>query len=122
MGTLSGRRILVVEDEALVALGLVHLLDQRGAKVIGPAMSVSQALEVINQSQIDCVLLDLKLGDETADPVAAVLKQRAIPTVFVTACDNGHLPAGFEKYPIIEKPYAEDQLLELIGSIFDRDP
>jgi CheY-like chemotaxis protein len=92
MGTLSGRRILVVEDEALIALDLQGMLDQRGATVVGPAATVSEALKTITENQIDCALLDLKLGDETADPVAAALKQRAIPTVFVTAYGDGHLP------------------------------
>jgi DNA-binding LytR/AlgR family response regulator len=116
MGTLSGRRILVVEDEALIALDLENLL----ATVIGPALSVSQALQAVNENQIDCALLDIKLGDEIADPVAVALAQRAIPTVLVTACDDGHLPPGFESYPRIEKPYKQHQLLKLIGSIFDQ--
>jgi hypothetical protein len=96
------------------------LLDQSGATVIGPALSVSQALQAVNENQIDCALLDIKLGDEIADPVAVALAQRAIPTVLVTACDDGHLPPGFESYPRIEKPYKQHQLLKLIGSIFDQ--
>jgi DNA-binding NtrC family response regulator len=120
MGVLTGRRILVVEDEALIALDLQELLDQCGAKVIGPAVSVSQALEAINENHIDCALLDVKLGDETAEVVAAALEQRAIPTVFVTACGDGNLPPGFKTHPVVEKPYAEDQLLNLISRIFDQ--
>jgi CheY-like chemotaxis protein len=119
MGALAGRRILVVEDEALVALDLQQLLGQCGAEVIGPAASVSQALEAINENHIDCALLDLKLGDETADAVAAALEQRAIPTVFVTGYGDGNLPPGLEARPVVEKPYAEEQLLRLIGRIFD---
>jgi Response regulator containing CheY-like receiver, AAA-type ATPase, and DNA-binding domains len=120
MGALAGRRILVVEDEALLALDLQQLLDQRGVEVIGPAGSVSQALEAINENHIDCALLDVKLGDETADAVAVALEQRAIPTVFVTACGDGNLPPGFETRPVIEKPYTEEQLFKLIGRIFDQ--
>ena len=120
MVALTGRRILVVEDEALLALDLQELLDQCGAKVIGPAVSVSQALEAINENHIDCALLDVKLGDETADAVAVALEQRAIPTVFVTACGDGNLPLGFEAHPVVEKPYIEEQLLELIGRIFEK--
>jgi ActR/RegA family two-component response regulator len=68
MSALKGRHILVVEDEALIALDLQRLLDQSGAMVIGPAVSVSQALEVIHENHIDFALLDVKLGDETVDP------------------------------------------------------
>ena len=75
MGALTGRRILIVEDEALLVLDLQQLLDQRGAEVIGPAGSVSQALDAINENHIDCALLDVKLGDETADAVAEALEQ-----------------------------------------------
>jgi CheY-like chemotaxis protein len=120
MGALSGRHILLVEDEAFIALDLQHMLDRRGATVIGPAASVSEALDAINANQIDCALLDVKLGDETADLVAAALKQRAIPMVFVTAYGDARLPPGFETHPVIQKPYSEDQLLRLIDSIFDR--
>ena len=120
MSALKGRHILVVEDEALIALDLQRMLDQSGAMVIGPAVSVSQALEAIHENHIDFALLDIKLGDETVDPVAAVLAQRAIPTIFVTAYGDGRLPPGFEAHPMIEKPYAEDQLLNLIGSIFSQ--
>jgi two-component SAPR family response regulator len=120
MSALRGRRILVVEDEALIALDLHRLLDQTGATVIGPAVSVSQALEAINENHIDFALLDIKLGDETVDPVAEVLAKRAIPTIFVTAYGEDKLPPGFETHPLIEKPYAEDQLLTLIGSIFSQ--
>jgi len=120
MGALSGRRILLVEDEALIALDLQQMLNRRGATVIGPAASVSQALDAINTNQIDCALLDLKLGDEIAHVVAAALEQRAIPVVFATAYSNARLPPGFETHPVIQKPYSEDQLLKLIDSIFDR--
>ena len=120
MSTLAGRRILVIEDEALIALDLQELLDQCGAKVIGPAVSVSQALGAINENHIDCALLDVKLGDETADAVAVALEQRAIPTVLVTGCGDGNLPPGFEARPVVEKPYTEEQLLKVIGRIFDQ--
>jgi CheY-like chemotaxis protein len=95
---------LVVEDEALAALDLQDFLDQRGASVIGPAASVSQALDAINGNQIDCALLDVKLGDETADAVAVALAQRAIPMALVTGYGDGNLPPGFEAYPRLKKP------------------
>jgi CheY-like chemotaxis protein len=117
----TGRRILVVEDEALLALDLQQLLDQRGAEVIGPAGSVSQALEAIHENHIDCALLDVKLGDETADAVAVALEQRSIPTVFVTGYGDGNFPQGFKACPVVEKPYTEEQLLQLIGRIFDQN-
>jgi hypothetical protein len=59
----------------------------------------------------------VKLGDETADALAVALEQRAIPTVFVTACSDGNLRQGFEAWPVVEKPYTEEQLLKLIGRI-----
>jgi CheY-like chemotaxis protein len=90
---------LVVEDEALAALDLEDFLDQRGARVIGPAASVSQALEAINGNQIDCALLDVKLGDETADAAAVALAQWAIPTVLVTGYGDGNLPQVSKRIP-----------------------
>ncbi|MCQ4190789.1 response regulator [Methylocystis suflitae] len=82
--TLSGRRILIVEDEYIIAADLAQLLEGLGAKV-GPAGSVADALALIaRQPAIDVALLDVTLGSEKIFPVADVLQARGVAFVFAT--------------------------------------
>ena len=118
MAALSGCRILIVEDEAAIALDIEHALRAEGATVVGPAATIEDALAEIAQNQVDCALLDVKLGDGNADAVAAALDKRAIPIVFVTAYSDERMPPGFEARPVIRKPYEQRQLLNLVASIF----
>jgi CheY-like chemotaxis protein len=85
MHPLSGRRVLLVEDEAIIALDLAALLTDLGAVVVGPAHSVANALELLHEGKIDCAVLDVNLDGEPVYPVARALETRRIPFVFVTA-------------------------------------
>ena len=119
--SLSGRRILIVEDEALIALELQDALLDRGATVIGPAGSPSAALAEIERSDIDGALLDIKLGEENVAAIAAALEKLDVPMIFVTAYSDARLPKGFEQRPLVQKPYDRQRLLNLIASIFQSD-
>jgi CheY-like chemotaxis protein len=82
---LLGKRVLVVEDEALLALELQLAFEDEGAEVIGPAMSLMKALETVtNAREIDCAVLDVDLAGEDVYPIAELLLQRAVPFVFHT--------------------------------------
>ena len=93
MHALSGRRVLLVEDEAIIALDLAALLTDLGAVVVGPAHSVADALELLNEGKIDCAVLDINLNGEPVYPVARALETRRIPFVFVTSYMNRNLAA-----------------------------
>ena len=69
-GLLSGRRILIVEDEAIVSLMLEDLLTESGCIVIGPVGTTQSALRLIEHEPIDCAVLDVKLADGMSVPVA----------------------------------------------------
>jgi CheY-like chemotaxis protein len=77
--SLEGRRVLVVEDEAVEALMLEDLLAQAGCVVIGPAGTTDSALTLIEQEAIDCAVLDVKLLDGQVFPVADTLVARGVP-------------------------------------------
>lgn len=78
------RQILVVEDEALVAMGLVQTLEQAGYHVLGPASTVAMALALLKQARPDAAVLDVNLAGERVTPVAEVLKAMAIPFVLAS--------------------------------------
>jgi CheY-like chemotaxis protein len=118
---LDGQRILVVEDEAMIALDLHETLRECGATVVGPAGTPDEALAFIEAEKVDCALLDIKLGDEDVSAVAVALEKLAVPIILVTAYGDVRLPRGFETRPLVRKPYEQRTLLNLIVSIVNSD-
>jgi len=112
-GELGGLRILVVEDNFLVAENLRELLSERGCDVIGPAPRVEVALGLLAaNSRVDGAMLDINLGGENCFPVAAALQERAVPFLFLTGYDQGMvIPAEFSQAPRLSKPVDETDLI-----------
>src|ERR1700752_4616722 len=81
---LRGRRILVVEDEAMVSMMLESTLSAAGGVVVGPVPSANAALALLAQEAVDCAVLDVKLLDGPSLPVAEALSARGIPFVIST--------------------------------------
>ena len=111
---LSGMRILVVEDEPLLAMASADLLADSGCTVAGPALSLKQGMRLIEQEAVDGAILDVNLRGEMVFPLADALAERSIPFVYVTgygkllrACNHGR--------PVLQKPYSNQQLLKIIG-------
>jgi two-component SAPR family response regulator len=102
---LSGRRILIVEDEFLLAMELELLLRQRGCLVLGPVSSVSHALDLLDEEPPDVALLDVNLKGERATPIAAALMARGVPFVLITGYTRPQLyEAELRDAPRIDKP------------------
>jgi CheY-like chemotaxis protein len=120
--SLEGRRVLVVEDEAVEALMLEDLLAQAGCIVIGPAGTVESALTLIEQKAIDCAVLDVKLLDGQVFAVADTLAARGVPFVFATAYQADALGARYAEAPRIEKVFDRDELLNAVALILDPRP
>jgi len=102
---LAAVRILVVEDEALVALEVQDLLNKVGSTVIGPFSDLGQAREIANIEVIDLAVLDTNLNGEAVYPLAQDLLSRGIPFVFVTGYNPSDMPADFRMLPRIAKPF-----------------
>jgi CheY-like chemotaxis protein len=115
---IDGRRILVVEDEALIAMWITEALQGWGATVIGPAGSATDALRLIEHARIDCAVLDYKMPDGTTEPVADVLATRGIPFIFATGYYRGPL-ATYRDRPRLEKTFGEDELLQAIKGVLN---
>jgi CheY-like chemotaxis protein len=115
----SGKRILVVEDDALVAFALAVSLIDASCIVIGPVGTVAEAMQLIEEAQFDGVLLDGELKGEPVEEVAAMLARRNKPFAFVTGSTPEDLPAAFRDAPILAKPFTEEDLLTTVGRLFN---
>ena len=116
MTALAGRRILVVEDEPIVAMCLEDMLDELGCVTIGPASRLADGLSLARGEALDAAILDINLAGERSNAIAEALHARGIPFAF--ASGYGAAPEGFGA-PMIEKPYRTgdigDALAALLG-------
>ena len=97
-------RVLVVEDEAVVAIDIADQLTEAGFLVVGPAPSVAKALKLIREMGCDVAVLDVNLRDETVEPVARELRSRGTPFLFLSAVSRDHLPSEFIDEVLLPKP------------------
>jgi DNA-binding response OmpR family regulator len=97
-------RVLLVEDEAIVAIDIAEQLTEAGFNVVGPAPSVAKALKLIEEVGCDVAVLDVNLRDETAEPIARVLRSRRTPFLFLSAVSRDQLPSGFNGELVFTKP------------------
>src|SRR5215472_4149866 len=105
------RRILVVEDDFLIATLLAEILNSAGWQVVGPVAHLVTALDAAASEDLDLAVLDVNLGGQTVYPVAEVLDARRVPFVFVTAHDREALPLFFCERPHLGKPFAPGELI-----------
>ena len=115
MFTLLGRRILVVEDEALIAMMLEDCLRDAGATVLGPVANRQDALAELRHQRPDVVLLDLQLGTESALPLALHLQASGIPFIICTGFGNPGLPPGLTPLLVLTKPLEMEALLAALA-------
>ena len=116
---LSGRRILIVEDEPMVAWVLDDMLNDFGCTVIGAANRIEEALAMIPAHDIEAVVLDVNLRDVMSYPIADMLVARSVPFVFTTGYARTRLLEAYRAFPYLLKPYhrsaMRDALLELFA-------
>lgn len=110
-------RVLLVEDEIMVALLLEDMLAELDCEVIGPVARLDKALEMAQRQVLDVALLDVNLNGKEIYPVAEMLAAREIPFVFITGYGRGALRAPYRERPILQKPFRRDDLRELIAEV-----
>jgi CheY-like chemotaxis protein len=109
VNALNDKKILVVEDEALIAEMVVDMLVGLGATVIGPATTLAKGLSLAGSEDIDAAVLDINLRGERIDPIAEVLQARGIPMLFATGYGMA-ADADRRGAPVIDKPYTQETL------------
>lgn len=117
----SGNRILVVEDEALVAIAIREALEEQGYSVIGPCNRITDAMVALRHNRVDAAVLDVNLGDDSVYPLADTLVAERIPFIFVTGYGAEELDRHFMTVPILQKPI-ERQALQTIFTQSPRAP
>jgi CheY-like chemotaxis protein len=115
--TIAGLRILIAEDEALVAMMIEDIVADLGCVVVGPAASVARALELIGGERIDGALVDLNLGGEHARPIVDALQARGMPLVFISGYGRAMLTGDLARYPIVSKPFDEGDVRQALAHI-----
>jgi CheY-like chemotaxis protein len=115
---LTGTRILVAEDEILIALDISATLVDAGAEVAGPATTIRSAIAIAQTETLSAATLDVRLGQETTEAVAATLAARNIPFVFYS---GQTLPSDMRdrwpKCPIIVKPAGQNAIVAAIAGL-----
>ena len=112
---LSGRNILIVEDESLVAMLLETILEDMGCTVIGPESNVGDGLRVVTgETDLDAALLDVNVAGQEVFPIAEALKARGVPFVFSTGYGEAGLPDHWRGHPTIQKPFTETAIREAL--------
>jgi CheY-like chemotaxis protein len=122
MASLDGLRVLVVEDELLVAMVVENILGHAGCLVVGPFRQVRKAIEAARMEAIDIALLDVNLAGERVFPVAEVLAQRGVPFVFMTGYGPGVLPAQYADRPMVGKPFKAPDLIDRLSNALCAHP
>jgi two-component SAPR family response regulator len=115
---LRGRRVMIVEDEMLVAMELEDLLIEQGCAVIGPAPTAERALALLDEDLPDAAILDVNLNGQTAQPVAAALSAQGVP--FMLATGYGHtLQPELKDVPRVDKPVDHDKLVRVLTGLLN---
>jgi DNA-binding response OmpR family regulator len=114
--SLEGKRVLVVEDELLVALLIVDMLAEEGCGVVGPFSTVESALDAAQTERFDLALLDVNLAGEKVFPVAEALSARKIPFMFLTGYGDTAIPPGKMLRNVCCKPFRGPELTGMLAA------
>jgi DNA-binding response OmpR family regulator len=114
---LQGVKVLIVEDEFLVASLIEDMLVLAGCVVFGPISRLAPAIDAANNEACDVAVLDINLAGQWSYPVAEALSRRNVPFVFVTGYGPNAMPAQFASRPRVHKPFKMNELLTVLASM-----
>jgi DNA-binding response OmpR family regulator len=116
----AARRVLIVEDEAMIAGLIESILRMGGWSVVGPVATLERALETIDRGRLDAALLDVRINGRDVYVVADVLMQRGIPFAFVSGFTRKQMPPGYRDCAHIAKPFTPDAILARLEEVVGR--
>jgi CheY-like chemotaxis protein len=112
----AGLRILLVEDEAMVAMIIEDTLNDLGCEIVGPMSNIERALAAARTTErIDGAFLDVNLRGELVYPVAEALAARGVPFAFVTGYGEKGIDARFRDAPVLSKPFLPETVEQLVN-------
>lgn len=117
---LAGRTVLVVEDDFLVGQDLRSMLEAGGAAALGPVDDIARACTLARTEEIDGALLDVRLWEATAAPVAVELAQRDIPFIVISGYPEQEVPPAMRGAAYLAKPVQRMELIRLAQALFDK--
>ena len=115
---LSGRRILVVEDEMMVLMLIEDMLSDLGCEAVTTAATIPHALTLREEQVFDAAMLDMNLNGDRSLSVADALAARDVPFVFSTGYSGGELTNGYRDRPLLIKPFQFEKLAEIFTDLF----
>jgi CheY-like chemotaxis protein len=115
----AGQRVLLVEDDALIAMNMTDMLDALGCVMLGPAARVGEALAAVEAADgaIDAAVLDVNLAGQPSFPVADALAERQIPFVFATGYGSAGLRDDLRDRPVLLKPFKLRELKQALAGV-----
>lgn len=117
--TMAGKRILIVEDEPIVAMCLEDALEALGCVPVGPVSRLEDGLMLARSETLDAAILDINLGGERSYPIAEALREREIPFVFASGYGAPDPAQGMGE-PLMEKPYSERDVRAALERLLHR--
>jgi CheY-like chemotaxis protein len=115
--SLSGKRILVVEDSPVVAPFTADVLGELGCEVVGPAPTMAAARELIEGEAIDGALMDVHIRGERVFPLCDLLESRAVPFILTSGYADWQIPEKLESRPRLQKPYTIEQVEKALAKL-----
>lgn len=118
---LRGKKVFVVEDEALISMLFEDILGELDCEVVGPALNLKQALELARTADMDAAVLDVNLGGDPIFPVAEILASRGVPLVFSSGYGASGLPERWRSEPTLPKPFTTDEVAAVLHALVRAD-
>ncbi|HEY5107479.1 MAG TPA: response regulator [Caulobacteraceae bacterium] len=120
---LRGRRVLVVEDEMMIAMLVEDMLADLGCVVVGPAHRLEDALELVRlEPGFDVALLDVNLGGQPVYPLADALRAKGVPAIFATGYADAGLREVDRGSPVLQKPFRASELATALSEALRETP
>lgn len=107
-------RVLVVEDESIIAMLVEDMVEDFGSEVVGPATTIDKALSLARNADLNAAILDINVGGSVIFPVADVLRARGIPVIFSTGYGANGLPPRFLDCATLRKPFTDEALRDAL--------
>ena len=114
------RRVLVVEDEAMISMLLEDMVSDAGAEIIGPIATFEDALVFARRAEFEVAVLDLNLNGKLSYPIAQAIRERRIPVIFATGYGIHGVRDEFRDCPVLQKPFSLNDFVRLISAVCHR--